>query len=113
MEGLVNLFVQILDKVHVRDAIDCPPESILLRKVGKLTSNVRERAVMSGQHTKGMRTIPNSCLLPFQCIKTHSSAFICVNIITILKLGVDNIDQFVDFGANIITSLFVVLGALH
>ena len=47
IEGLVNLFVQILDKIHVRDAIDCPPESILLREVGKLTSNVRERAVMS------------------------------------------------------------------
>ena len=42
VEALVNLFVQILDKIRVRDAIDCPPESILLREVGKLTGNVRE-----------------------------------------------------------------------
>jgi hypothetical protein len=60
----------------------------------------------------GMRAINSSTTLPFQGIHTHPSTFVCVKVITILDLGMYDIDQFGDLDADIITSLLVVLGTL-
>jgi hypothetical protein len=42
MDALVNLDIQILDKRSVRNAIDGPSESTILREIGKLARNARE-----------------------------------------------------------------------
>lgn len=54
----------------------------------------------------------DSSPLPFQCVYTHPDTPICVNIIAILELGIDDVNQFVDLDANVITSLLVVFHSL-
>ena len=46
MDALVNLVIQILDKISVPDATNGPSESTLLCEVGKLARNVRECTVV-------------------------------------------------------------------
>jgi hypothetical protein len=46
--------------------------------------------------------------LHFQCIYTHPYALVCIDVIISLELGVDNVNELVDFNADVITSLLVV-----
>jgi hypothetical protein len=51
-------------------------------------------------------------LLHLQCIYTHPYALIGIDIIISLELGVDDVNELVDFNADVITSLLVVFRPL-
>lgn len=48
IEAFVDFFVQTLDKICIRDAVNCPAEGILLREVGKFMRDVHKRTDMTG-----------------------------------------------------------------
>ena len=50
--------------------------------------------------------------LLLQCVYAHPYPLICCNIIMLLELGMDNVKKFVDFNADVITSLFVMFRPL-
>jgi hypothetical protein len=54
----------------------------------------------------------NSNPIPFQIFHASLGASIRVDIVVGFELSVDNINEFTDFEANVVTSLFVVLGTL-
>ena len=46
--------------------------------------------------------------LHLQCIYSHLYALICVDIIIFLELAMDDVDEFADLNADVVTSLLVV-----
>jgi hypothetical protein len=44
-EAFLDLFAQILDEIRVCDAVDGPPECILLCQIRKTAGNICKRAV--------------------------------------------------------------------
>jgi hypothetical protein len=58
------------------------------------------------------RITTKSSPIPFQIFHASLGASIRVDIVVGLELSVDNINEFTDFDADVVTSLFVVLGTL-
>ncbi len=55
---------------------------------------------------------PISDAIPFEILQPFLSASIRVDVIVRLELGVDNVNEFTNFDADVVTSLFVVFGTL-
>jgi hypothetical protein len=53
IDAFVDLFVQVLDKIRICDAVDCAAEGVLLCDVGKFTGNLRERTVVPISRSSG------------------------------------------------------------
>ena len=105
------MFIQILDEIRVCDAINSPPESILLCQVRKTVRKVRKRAINPIRISMSVEGI-NSKPMPFQIFHASLGASIRLDIVVGFELSVDNINESTDFEANVVTSLLVMLGTL-
>lgn len=112
IDAFIDLFVQVLDEVCIRDAINRTAKGVLLCEVGEFARNVSERTVVSYPLASADCRRKGNDSLPLQCLYANFNSLICFNITMFLELGMDNVKKFVDFNADVITSLLVVFRPL-